>query len=274
MPVLLEDEENADYDQRPPDAGGPLGLLLPLPLDPGELVRCLACLFFRNFHPELAECLTGIGVAFMLHEPPRGLGHAGPQRYGYEGRDRAESEDEPPVQVACVVRRGLEHDQGHQVGHENPDRDHPLLDDTQLTSPAPRRELSDIGGGDRGVRADGEPDERAGSQQHGGIDGERRQQCPDRVDRGVGDEQRLAAEVIGQRPGDERACGGAQGCSGHEVAGGEAGQMVRTNDEGQGGADVGRVVPEEEPADAGEHGQIPVEASGYARIQLVQQIPP
>ena len=36
---LLEDEEDAHDDQRPPHAPGPLGLPLPLPLKPGEFVR-------------------------------------------------------------------------------------------------------------------------------------------------------------------------------------------------------------------------------------------
>jgi hypothetical protein len=40
-------------------------------------------------------------------------------------------------------------------------------------APAAGRELGDIGGGDRGVRSDRQPDECPGREQHGGIDGDR-----------------------------------------------------------------------------------------------------
>jgi hypothetical protein len=80
-----------------------------------------------------------------------------------------------------------------------------------LAAPVAGSEFRDVGGGDRGVR----PDERPGRQQHGRVHRERRQQRADSVDRRVGDQQHLAAELVGQRPGDERAGGGAQRCAGH-----------------------------------------------------------
>ena len=142
------------------------------------------------------------------------------------------------------MRQSHQDDHGHQIGHQDSHGDHPLLDDAQLASPVAGRELRDVGGGDRGVGPDREPDERAGRQQHEGIHGERRQQRADGVDGGVGDEQGLAPEVVGQRPGDERSRAGAQGRTGHQVARPEARQMVRN--EVQRRADVGGVVSERE----------------------------
>jgi hypothetical protein len=63
------------------------------------------------------------------------------------------------------------------------------------------RELRDIGGRDRGVRADREPDQSPGRDQHEPVHGERRQDRADGVDGGVGDEQGLTPEVVGQGSG-------------------------------------------------------------------------
>jgi hypothetical protein len=223
----------------------------------GRLLRGHADLLFGGLHPELAERLSGIGVSVVQHQPPGGLGHLGPQCDGQYRRKRADAENEPPVEVASIIRQTHQEDHGHEIGHQDANGDHPLLDDAQLASPLTGGELRDIGGGDRGVGPDREPDERAGRQQHEGIHGECRQERADGVDGGVGDEQGLAPEMVGQRPGDESSRASAQGCAGHHITGPEAGQVVRN--EVQRRADVGGVVSEEEPADAGQHSQVPVE---------------
>jgi len=113
----------------------------------------------------------------------------GSQRHRDQGRDPAQAEDEPPVGAARTARRDLEDDHCDEIGDQDPHGDHPLLDDAQLAAPAARRELRDVGGGDRGVGADREPDERPGREQHGRVDRDRGQNRADGVDGGVADQQ-------------------------------------------------------------------------------------
>src|SRR5487761_1149456 len=59
---------------------------------------------------------------------------------------------------------------------------------------------------------------------------------------------------------------------GYQVTGCEAGQMV--GNKAQGRPDVGGVVPEQESADAGKHGQVPVKARWDTRVELLEHAPP
>jgi hypothetical protein len=63
---------------------------------------------------------------------------------------------------------------------------------------------------DGGVGADRQADEGSCGHQHGDVPGERRQQGADGIDEGVGDQERLAAEAVGQRAGEQRSCGRAE----------------------------------------------------------------
>ena len=269
---LLEDEERADDDQRSPHPPGPLHPALLLPLLPVQLVRRAPDLVLGDVHAQPTERLAGVRVALMEHQPPRRLGHVRAQRHGDQRGNGAQPEDQPPVGVARAAWRRLENDHGHDVGGQDPHRDHPLLDDAQLPAPTARRELRNVGGGDRGVGSDRQPDQRAREQQHPGVRRDRRKDRADGVDGGVGDQQGLAPEMVGQRAGDERARRGAQRRPGHQVAGRETGQVVGKEAERR--PDVGRVVSEEEPADARQDGEVPVEVRGDARVKIVQDVAP
>ena len=165
------------------------------------------------------------------------------------------------------------HPQDHQrddVGDEDPDGDHPLLQHRQRPPPALRGVLGDVGGGDRRVGADGQADERAGRQQDGGVRRDGREDRPERVDGRIGDQQRLAAEAVGEGPADERADGRAERGAGDQVALPEPGQVVRHEVERR--ADVRGVVAEEEAAQRGEERQLPVEGVRYPVVEVGEDI--
>ena len=182
--------------------------------------------------------------------------------------DGSDAQDHPPVRALGRVRGEHEDQQRDQVGHQDADGDHPLLDDRQLPAASLRGELRDVGGGDRGVRAHRQPDQGAGGDQHRRVDGEGGQQRADRVDRRVGHQQRLAAEAVRQGTGAQRPDRGAQRGPGDEVPGPERGELVRN--EVQHRPDHRRVVAEEEPSDAGEKGEIPIERPHGRGVQTVQ----
>src|ERR1700730_16415000 len=148
---------------------------------------------------------------------------ASPTTAGTAPRPRMSLQSAPLAEVGHTG----EDQQSNEVRDEDPYGDHPLLDDAELASPVPGRKLCDVRCGDRGIRSNREADERAGAEEHNGVHGHRRQDRPDSVDRGVGDEQRLPPEVVRQWPGHKRARRGSEGGAGDEVACLEARQMVR-----------------------------------------------
>ena len=148
---------------------------------------------------ERGHRLLGVLVTPVPQQPAGRLRHLGAQRQPDQRRDRAEPEDQPPADGGRAARERAEDDQRDDVGDQDPDRDHPLLQHGQRTAPALRRVLGDVGGGDGRVRADGEPDHRPGDEQHGGVGRYRGQDRAERVDAGIDDEQHLAAEMIGDR---------------------------------------------------------------------------
>jgi hypothetical protein len=91
-----------------------------------------------------------------------------------------------------------------------------------------------------------------------------------RVDRRVGDEQDLPAEPVGNGAGAEGAGRRAERGPGHQVAGPEAAQVV--GHEVERGPDVRGVVPEQEPAQAGQDGELPVEPGGYLLVEFGEYV--
>src|SRR5699024_1955664 len=63
--------------------------------------------------------------------------------------DEAHAEHEPPVDGGGGVGEGLQQDHRDDIGAEDADRDHPLLDDRERAAALLRRELGDVRGGDR-----------------------------------------------------------------------------------------------------------------------------
>jgi hypothetical protein len=125
-------------------------------------------------------------------------------------------------------------------------------------------------GGDGRVRADGQPDQRAGEQEHRRVRGHGRQDCLGGVDGGVSDQHGFAAEPVRGQATQDRADRGAERGAGDQVAPGKALQVVR--DEVQRRADVGGVIAEQEPADGGQQRQLPVKAGRRLFIQPGQDV--
>jgi hypothetical protein len=75
--------------------------------------------------------------------------------------------------------------------------------------------------------ADRQADERPRKHKHAHTRRDGRQDRTDRVDQRVHDQQRTAAEMVGQRTGNQRPGRCAQRCPGHEIAGGEGTQGER-----------------------------------------------
>ena len=192
---LLEDEEHADHDQRAAHARGPLGAPLRAPVRLFQLPGGVLHVLHRDLGPEAAQRLLHAGVVAVPHQPPGRLRHLGPQREPDQRRDGTDAEDEPPVRAARAARGDLEDDQRHDVGDEDADSDHPLLQHAERAAAVPRRVLGDVGGGDGRVGPDGQPDQRPREQQHGGVRGDRGQDRADRVDQRVGDQQRLSGRT-------------------------------------------------------------------------------
>jgi hypothetical protein len=76
--------------------------------------------------------------------------------------------DEPPVQVARTARRQLEDDERDDVGDQDADG-HPLLQHAEHAAAVARGVLGDVGSGNSGVGPDGQPNEGARGEQHGGV---------------------------------------------------------------------------------------------------------
>ncbi len=214
--------------------------------------------------------LAHVLVPAVPQQPPRRLGHLGPQHEPDQGRDGAQAEDQPPADRGGAGGEGGEDDQGDDVRDQDADGDHPLLQHGQRPAPALGRVFGDVSRGDRGIGADGQPDQGPRGQQHRGVPGDRGQDRAGRVDPRVDDQQRLAAEVVRQRPGQDRPGGRAERGAGHQVAQGQAVQVI--GHEVQRRADVGRVVSEQEPAQRGQQRQLPVEGGGNPVVQSRQNV--
>lgn len=207
----------------------------------------------------------------VAQQPAWRLGHPGAERHPDQCRNGAEAENQPPVQGPCTARKRPQNDQRDDEGRQDAHRDHPLLEDTQRSTPATGSVLGDVGRGDRRVRADSQADERPRHQQHGRVRRDRRQDRAQCVDERVDDKQGLAAEPVRKSAGGERADRSAEGCARDQVAKREAVQCIRNK--WQRRADVGRVVSEEEATDGRKQGQRPVERGRHTLVKLGQNVP-
>ena len=203
---LLEDEEEAHHNQRPAHArcpGRATLLLVPAFHLLDDLGRGTDVLVADVTRAQRGHGLAHVVVPPVPQQPPWRLRHLGPEGQPDEGGKRAQAEHEPPADGGGAAREGAEDDQGDDVGDEDADRDHPLLQHREGAAPVFRRVLGDVGGGDRGVRPDGQADQRPREKQHGGVRGDGGQDRARRVDPGVHDQERLAAEAVGRRASQE-----------------------------------------------------------------------
>lgn len=169
-----------------------------------------------------------------------------------------------------MLRHGAKDEQSDEIRDKDAHGDHPLLKHAEGSTASPRRVLCDVGGRDRRVGADGQPDQRTGDEQGPDVPRHGRQQRTGCVDARIDDEERLAPESIRERAGRECPRSRAERRTGHEVAGDEITHFVRHKTEDR--PDVGRVVPEEEPTDRREQGEFPVERRGDAFIHPGQDV--
>ena len=115
-------------------------------------------------HPQLFERGLGFVVVALAQQPAGRFGHTGAEGQADEGRDSAQAQDEAPVGAAGRMGGNLEDNQGHDVGQQDADRDHPLLEHAQRPSLFAGGVLSDVGRGNGGVCPDGQADQGAGGQ--------------------------------------------------------------------------------------------------------------
>jgi hypothetical protein len=184
----------------------------------------------------------------------------------------AETEDQPPVHGARSSRRDLQDDQRHDIGDQDADRDHPLLEHAERAAPSARRVLRDVGGGDGRVGPDGQADQGPGDEQDGRVGGDRRQDRAHSVDERVGDQQGLTAQPVRRQEGQDRPGRSAQRGTCHQIAQPEAAQVVGHEVERR--PDVRGVVAEQEAAQAGQDGQLPVERRGLPLVEHVKHVGP
>ena len=110
---------------------------------------------------ERGHGLAHLVVAAVPEQPAGRLGHLGAQRQPDERGDGAQAEHQPPAHRGRAAREGAEDDERDDVGDQDANGDHPLLQHRQRPAPVLGRVFGDVGGGDRGVRADGQADQRA-----------------------------------------------------------------------------------------------------------------
>jgi hypothetical protein len=120
-------------------------------------------------HLEARQGVADVVEATLAQQPAGGLGHRRAQGQADAGGHRAESEDEAPVDRPGPTRVDAQDHEGDDVGEQDPDGDHPLLEHRPGAAPVPGGVFGDVGRGDGRVGADRHADHRSGDEQHGGI---------------------------------------------------------------------------------------------------------
>ena len=177
------------------------------------------------------------------HEPPRGLGHRHHDEDEQEARDDRPAEHESPVARAAqeVV---------DEVRDEDADGDGQLVGGDVAASGLLRGHLRGVQRGRHRGDADAEPDDEPTDHQHRGAGGQRRDGGPG-AEEDAGEHARvLAAELVGEPAGQQRADQRAERHPAGDDLGHERAQAEVGLDEVQRAGDDALVVAEQR---AGEH---------------------